>query len=157
MSILNELTTTATDAVATLKNKTAGVVIDVRKHVPAVPTKKVQSAVAGTVESARKRVVDVREMVEPAGKSLVSLTERGEKKVRDLTGMPAGKPVTNTVAKATDKVTAVAKPSKKATKPATKPASKPAAKATRKPAVRKTTATKPAVKKVETTVPTVGE
>jgi hypothetical protein len=152
MSKLNEFATNATEAVVILKNKSAGVVIDVRKQLPSVETKKVQAAVTGSVESARQRVGHVRYLVEPAGKSLVSLTERGEQIVRDFTGMPAGKPVTNTVAKATSKVTAtVTKGAKPATKPAAKPATKPSA--TRKPAVRKpaakkaaptTTASKPA-------------
>ncbi len=75
MSILNEITTTAVDAVGTLRTKAAGVVVDVRKQLPAVEPKKVQSVVVEGAISARKQFID--------------LTARGEKIVRDLTGRTA--------------------------------------------------------------------
>ena len=119
MSILNEITSTAVDAVGTLRTKAAEVVVDVRKQLPLVEPKKVQSVVVDTAQSARKQVID--------------LTARGEKIVRDLTGRPAAKPATKSAA---------ATATKRTTKPATK---KVAAKRT---VARKTTAVKRTVKKV---------
>ena len=85
MSILNEITTTAVDAVGTLRTKAAGVVVDVRKQLPVVEPKKVQSVVVEGALSARKQVID--------------LTARGERIVRDLTGRPAPKARKTTAAR----------------------------------------------------------
>jgi RNA polymerase primary sigma factor len=103
MSILNELTSTAVEAVDTLRTKATEVVVDVRKqltHLPqlsqltGVEPKKVQAAVVETATAARKQVVDLTApATKTATKTLNDLTERGEKIVRDLTGRPVHKPV----------------------------------------------------------------
>ena len=126
MSLLNDLTTTAVDAVGTLRTKAAGVVVDVRKQLPVVEPKKVQSAVRDTAMSARKQVID---LTAPATKSIVDLTQRGEKLVRDIAGRPATVPAV-----------------KAATKNAAQTATKTAATA-RKTVASKTTAAKRTVKK----------
>jgi len=137
MSILSQITSTAVEAVETVRTKAAGVVVDVRKQLPVVETKKVQAAVLDTYGTARKQVADIVEpatkqvagLVKPATQQVIDLTARGEKIVRDLTGRPAArKPL--------------------ATKRATKPATKPAVKRT---VARKTTAVKRAVKKAAPT------
>jgi hypothetical protein len=118
MSILTELTSTAVDAVGTLRTKAAEVVVDVRKQLPLVEPKKVQSVVVEGALSARKQVID--------------LTARGEKIVRDLTGRSASKPAAKSATAS-------------ATKPATKPATKKVA--AKRTVARKTTTAKRTVKK----------
>jgi len=122
MSILTEITSTAVEAVGTLRTKAAEVVVDVRKQLPLVEPKKVQSVVVDGALSARKQVID--------------LTARGEKIVRDLTGRPAAKPAAKSATAS-------------ATKPTTKPATKPATKkvAAKRTVARKTTTAKRTVKK----------
>jgi|GEM_PF-2844294 len=129
MSLLHEFTTTATDAVDAMRTKAASVVVDVRKQLPTVEPKKVQSAVVETAHTARKQVVD---LTAPATKTLVDLTQRGEKLVRDLAGRSYAKP-------AAKSASASAATTPAATKPA---ARKPAA----KKAPTKTTAAKRATK-----------
>ncbi len=118
MSILTEITSTAVEAVGTLRTKAAEVVVDVRKQLPLVEPKKVQSVVVEGALSARKQVID--------------LTARGEKIVRDLTGRPASKPAAKSATAS-------------ATKPATKPATKKVA--AKRTVARKTTTAKRTVKK----------
>ena len=141
MSVLSQLTTTATEAVETVRAKASDVVIDVRKQLPAVEAKKVQSAVTSTVtsygksvtaasKSARKQVID---LVEPATKTVHSLTVRGEKLVRDIAGRPVAKKATRPAAK-------------KTTRPVVARKAPVAKKATTAVAAKKT-ATKRAVKK----------
>ena len=135
MSVLSQLTTTATEAVETVRAKANDVVVDVRKQLPAVEAKKVQSAVTSTVtsygksvtaasKSARKQVVD---LVEPATKTVHSLTVTAEKLVRDLTGRPVAKK--SAAAKQAQKAPAVKKATSTvaAKKTATKRAVKKAA------------------------------
>lgn len=141
MSVLSQLTTTATEAVETVRAKASDVVVDVRKQLPAVEAKKVQSAVTSTVtsygksvtaasKSARKQVID---LVEPATKTVHSLTVRGEKLVRDIAGRPVAKKATRPAAK-------------KTTRPVVAKRAPVAKKATTAVAAKKT-ATKRAVKK----------
>jgi len=118
MSILTEITSTAVEAVGTLRTKAAEVVVDVRKQLPLVEPKKVQSVVVDGALSARKQVID--------------LTARGEKIVRDLTGRPAAKPAAKSATAS-------------ATKPTTKPATKKVA--AKRTVARKTTTAKRTVKK----------
>ena len=141
MSVLSQLTTTATEAVETVRAKASDVVIDVRKQLPAVEAKKVQSAVTSTVTSAGKTVTaasktarkQVIDLVEPATKTVHSLTVRGEKLVRDIAGRPVAKKATRPAAK-------------KTTRPVVARKAPVAKKATTAVAAKKT-ATKRAVKK----------
>ena len=149
MSVLSQLTTTATEAVETVRAKASDVVIDVRKQLPAVEAKKVQSAVTSTVTSAGKTVTaasktarkQVIDLVEPATKTVHSLTVRGEKLVRDIAGRPVAKKATRPAAKKTTRPAA-----KKTTRPVVAKRAPVAKKATTAVAAKKT-ATKRAVKK----------
>ena len=136
MSFLTQLTTTAVEAVETVRTKATDVVVDVRKQLPTVEAKKVQSAVVETVGSARKQVIDLVEpatkqvvdLVKPATKQatkqFIDLTARGEQIVRSVTGRPTAK---------------------KSSRPATAASTTAARKTTaRKTTARKTTVVSPA-------------